>query len=137
MEKEILIIDDGTKDYAFQNNKGEIFAEFSFNPADTGIVERFKGVVDFFQTYDYSIKGDTLEFIEKFSAEIKEKYALLLGGNADGLFMKYSPMSIMGNGDFYAEVILEQVGSIIEKEMDVKFAEKKAKIQKATAKYTK
>lgn len=100
MEREILIIDDGVKDYAFQNNRGETFAEFSFNPTDTGIVERFQSIIDFFKNYDYTYEGDTLEFIQKFSAEIKEKYALLLGNNIDGLFMKYEPMSIMGNGDF-------------------------------------
>lgn len=137
MEKEILIIDDGVKDYVFKNNKGDIFAEFSFNPADTGIVERYKEIIDFFKEYNYDIEGDTFDFIEKFNAEIKEKFAYMLGANADGLFMKYTAMSIMGNGDFYAEVILDQVGQIIEKEMGVKFAEKKARIQKATAKYQK
>lgn len=137
MEKEILIIDDGVKDYAFKNNRNEIFADFSFNPADTGIVERYKNMIKFFQSYDYEYEGDMLDFIEKFNADVKERFALLLGTSADGLFMKYSPMSIMGNGDFYAEVILEQVGKIIEKEIGVKFAEKKAKIKKATAKYTK
>lgn len=136
MNKDTIIIDDGSKRIEFKNNNDEVFAEFSFNPADPTIVTRYDEMIKFLQNYDYDKEEDSIEFIKRFNDDVAKAFNDLFRKDvATGLFKTYAPMSIMGNGDFYAEVLIYHIGQIIEKELDVKIKEKRAKIKKATAKY--
>ena len=135
-----IIIDDGLKEFTFSNNKGEVFAEFAFNPADTGLLERYGKVVDAFNAIE--LKGDSEadveEYIKTLSDTFKEQFDYLLNrAVSEGLFRTYSPITIFANGDFYAEVILDQIGKIIEKEINVRIDKKAKKIEKYTKKYHK
>lgn len=135
-----IIIDDGLKDFQFSNNKGEVFAEFSFNPADTSIIERYDKVVDVFN--GISFKGENDKDIEDYLVEVsntfKEQFNFLLNREvSDTLFKVYSPITIFANGNFFAETLLEQLGKIIESELNVRLAKKAKKIEKYTQKYHK
>lgn len=135
-----IVIDDGLKDYSFSNNKGEVFAEFSFNPADTSILDRYEKVVDAFNAIE--LKGDSAEEVEEYIRSIsdtfKEQFDYLLNREvSEGLFRTYSPITVFANGDFFAEVILHQIGKIIEKELNVRIDKKAKKIEKYTQKYHK
>ena len=135
-----IVIDDGLKRFTFSNNDGEVFAEFSFNPADTSIIERYEDVVEAFNKIE--IKGENgdemKESILAISDTFKEQFNYLLNRDvSEGLFKVYSPITIFANGDFFAEVILTQVAKIIEKEYDVRLQKKAKKIEKYTKKYHK
>lgn len=138
MNKETIVIDDGAKHIEFANNNGEVFAEFSFNPADPTIITRYETMINYLRDYDYDTQDDSVEFIKKFNADVENAFNELFKKDvASGLFKTYAPMSIMGNGDFFAEILIGHIGQIIEKELNVKLKEKQARIKKATAKYSK
>lgn len=135
-----IVIDDGLKHFTFSNNDGEVFAEFAFNPADTSIIERYEQVVEVFN--GIKLEGDTPEerqqYLVTLSDTFKEQFDIFLNRqNAEGLFKKYSPITIFANGDFFAEVILHQISKIIEKEFDVRLQKKQKRIEKYTKNYHK
>lgn len=140
MQTQNIIIDDGLKRFTFTNNNNEVFAEFLFNPADTSIIDRYDAVVETFNKIE--IKGETSEDIENYVKELSETFKaqfdyLLNRDNRDGLFKTYSPVTVFANGDFFAEVILKQVGKIIENELNIRLQKKAKRIEKYTKKYTK
>ena len=135
-----IIIDDGLKHFKLSNNEGEVFAELAFNPADTSIIERYDSVVDAFN--EIKLKGDTPEerkaFIQAVSNKFKEQFDYLLNrDNSDALFKVYSPVTVFGNGDFFAEVLLRQTAKIIEQEYNVRLQKRAKRIEKYTKKYRK
>jgi len=136
MNKETIVIDDGLKCFELANKNGEVFAELIFNPADTSIISRYDALISWFRDYDYDSETDSVEFIKKFNTDVSQEFNNLFKRNvSESLFKVYEPMAIMGNGDFFAEILISYIGQIIEKELDVKLKEKQAKIKKATAKY--
>lgn len=131
-----FIIDDGAKPYSFVNPLGETFAEFSFNPADTGIVKRYEDLMKFIDNLDYSDEDlEDGKIILTVDNLLEEQFDLLFGKKMkDGLFMMYRPLTLFPDGSFYAEVILKQLGIIIEKETNTRINKKIAKIRKDVAK---
>lgn len=140
METQNFVIDDGLKTYTFSNLKKEVFAELTFNPTDTSILDRYDKTVDMFNSV--SLKGDSDEAIEEYiqtlSQTFKEQFNFLLNRDVSSeLFRVYSPITVFANGDFFAEVVLKKVGQVIEKELNVRLAKKAKKIEKYTKKYHK
>lgn len=140
MENQNFVIDDGLKTYTFSNLKKEVFAELTFNPTDTSILDRYDKTVDMFNSV--SLKSDSDEAIEEYiqtlSQTFKEQFNFLLNRDVSSeLFRVYSPITVFANGDFFAEVILKKVGQVIEKELNVRLAKKAKKIEKYTKKYHK
>ena len=132
-----FIIDDGAKEYSFKNPLGEIFARFSFNPTDTGIFKRYDKLVEFLDNMDIESDGNVVDEEQIKTADnlLKEQFDILCGKNvSDGLFMMYEPLTLFPDGSFYAEIIIAQLGSIIEKETNTRINKKIAKIRKDVAK---
>lgn len=119
------------------DDKGEIIGQFRFNPADLDIVKRYPKVVDALNAL--SLPDDpTNEQLFAATDEIKKQFDFLLNYNvSDEIFSKCNPLTPVTNGDFYCENVLEGISGIIEKVMNQRIERKKAKIQKATAKYHK
>ena len=46
-----FVIDDGLYEVTFKNNNEEVFAKFSFNPSDTGLLSRYDSFIDFLDNY--------------------------------------------------------------------------------------
>lgn len=119
------------------DDRGEKIGEFRFNPADIDIVKRYEKVEEYFN----SIKVDenaSAEEVLAFTDRIKEQFDYLLNYKvSDSLFSKCNPLTPLANGDFYCENVLDGIANIIENTMNQRLEKKKAKIQKATAKYHK
>jgi len=132
-----FIIDDGAKEYSFKNPLGEIFAKFSFNPTDTGIVKRYDKVIESIDNLDTEglDEKESNEQIVAIDNMLREQFDILCGKNvSDGLFMMYEPLTLFPDGSFYAEVVLTQLGTIIEKETNTRINKKISKIRKDVAK---
>lgn len=137
-----FIVDDGLRRYTFKNLQGEVFGELLFNAADTNLVDRYKKIVEHFRTegteeHDSEEMDDDkyLEFINKTEDDIMEQFNVLCGRNvSEDLFGTYRPCTVFGTGDMYAEWLIETMGTIIERELDVRLESKKAKIKKALRK---
>jgi len=136
-----IIIDDGSKEYSFENKFGRVFAEFIWNPADTGILTRFDEVVDAINKFSFTENAseeDNAKDIVKLDALIREQTKYLLNlTDEGGVFNLYQPCTLFSNGDFYFEVLLEQIQKIIESELGERTKKKLAKIKKVTSKYHK
>lgn len=118
-------------------DRGEKIGEFRFNPADIDIVRRYEKVADFLDRSQISETAGSEEVLE-FADKLKEQFDYLLNYKvSDALFAKCNPLTPLANGDFYCEHVLEGIAGMIEKETGQRLAKKKAKIQKATAKYHK
>lgn len=130
-----FVIDDGLHEVIFKNNKGEVFCEFSFNPADTGILNRYDKFVEWLESQDIKDEDDFTERIKVLDADIKEKVNEMIGREvSDGIFKVYTPCTFFANGDMFVEVLLQHIGDVIEKETNARVKKKVAKIKKATAK---
>lgn len=130
-----FIIDDGTKEYSFKNLSSVVFAKFSINALDTGLISRYKTVENEFNEIVFNENDDADEVV-KLDNKIIELFNRLLNKDiSKDIFGVYTPLTLMGNGDFYCETILEKLGEIIEQEFNIRLETKKAKIKKATKKY--
>ncbi|MDO4272709.1 MAG: hypothetical protein Q4D16_03495 [Eubacteriales bacterium] len=118
-------------------DRGEKIGEFRFNPADIDIVRRYEKMAEYLDNAEIG-ENVGAEEILAFTDKIREQFDYLLNYKvSDTLFAKCNPLTPLANGDFYCEHILEGIEGLIEKEMGQRIAKKKAKIQKATAKYHK
>ena len=134
MEKQ-FVIDDGEELYTFKNAQGDVFAKFSFNPADTGILERYDKAVENLN----AIKTDFTNMTDEDAAKeivnmdnlIKEQFNVICGKNvSDGMFMRYTPLTLFPNGQFYAEVVAEKIGDFIRTAIDERQKLKEKKKEK-------
>ena len=135
------VIDDGSELYTIKNKNGEIICQFSFNPTDTGILDRYKEVSKDISDYDLVKKSDEIgmeKAIVELDNYIREKFNILFNKDvSSGIFGVYAPCTVIANGDFFAEAVMEQMQKFIENAFNVRLENKKAKIKKATAKYRK
>ena len=133
-----IVIDDGCKTYEIRNKEGDVLGSFRMNPSDTGILERYNGMVErltkSIEAVDMA-SDDTQKVVEAIttaSKEVKEAFSDLLGHGVDTFWNICAPFTPMSNGALFLEVVLEAVGSIIEKETNARVK----KIQKHMEKYT-
>lgn len=119
------------------DDNGEIIGQFRFNPNDPDIINRFEKVVDVLEGITFAEDGDEKE-IFRISDTIKEQFDYLLNYKvSDGIFGTCNPLTLLSNGDFYFENVMEGIGNLIESIANERLKKKKAKIKKATAKYHK
>lgn len=127
-----IIIDDGSKLYNIKNRRGEILSQFSFRPTDTNIVERYKEVEIFFDTFSAPKDADLEDLVKLFS----EKMDYLVNAEMSGAFFQImGPFSPMHDGRMFWEVCLESVCGVIEKEMNVRLKKNRSRVDKYTKKY--
>lgn len=119
------------------DDKGEIIGSFRFNPNDLDILNRYNHVVSVLE--NISVPEDySQEDFFKITDKIKEQFDYLLNYNvSDEIFKKCNPLTLTESGDFYAENVIEGVTGLIESITNERIKKKKAKINKATAKYHK
>lgn len=129
-----FVIDDGLYEVTFKNNNEEVFAKFSFNPSDTGLLSRYDSFIDFLDNYSMPEDADINEIIN-LEETIKKKIDELFNREiSKDIFAVYNPCTIFANGDMYIEVVIKHMSEIIEQETDTRLKKKVAKIRKATAK---
>ena len=129
-----FVIDDGLHEIVFKNNKGEVFAKFAINPADTGMLSRYDSFIEYLDSVN--VPNDVQpEDIVRLESDIKQKLVELFNREVcKDIFKVYSPCTMFANGDMYIEVVVRHISDVIESETDVRLKKKIAKIKKATEK---
>lgn len=136
MEKLTLKVDTGAVTVDVENENGMKIGEFEFVPTDTDIVNRYGSVVEFFNNVSFNENEGNEEIVKKFSSQIREQFDHLFNYPvSDSIFSKCGPLTPVQNGDFFFEVVLDGIRSIIEKVTNERIEKKMKKIRKATAKY--
>ena len=119
------------------DDRGEKIGEFNFNPGDFDIIRRYEKVVEFMDSVEIGENAGPEEVLA-YTDKMKEQFDYLLNYKAsDALFAKCNPLTPLANGDFYCENVLAGIVKLIEQETGKRLSKKKAKIQRATAKYHK
>ena len=134
MEPRHIVIDD-LETIEIKNSKGEATGEFLWNPTDFDIIKRYDKVREYFE--NMKTDGDTDENAAmKISDDIKENFDYLLNSKAsETLFKNCNPLTPRGNGELYAEYVLNIIVKFIEKEMDTRLKKAKTRADKYTKKY--
>lgn len=136
MEKLTLKVDTGAVTVDVENENGKKIGEFEFVPTDTDIVNRYGSVVEFFNNVSFNENEGNEEIVKKFSSQTREQFDHLFNYPvSDSIFSKCGPLTPVQNGDFFFEVVLDGIRSIIEKVTNERVEKKMKKIRKATAKY--
>lgn len=132
-----LKVDTGKIVVPIEDADGEILGKMSFIPTDTDILKRYGSVVDFFNHTKFSEDVSNEEIIE-YSENVKEQLNYLFGYNvSESLFQKCGPLTVISNGDFFFENVLEGIVGIMEAISNERVEKKMSKVRKATAKYHK
>ena len=136
-----LTVDTGAVQYDIMDKFGDKIGVLKFNPADSGIVSHYETVINYLNgvSFDDNLSADeAAEKVKEVDGQLREQFDYLLGNGASaGLFSTCEPMSVIANGDFYFEHILEAVGSIVEQTTNKRMEKKLARVKKATAMYEK
>ena len=135
---EVLVIDDGRKQYEIRSKKGELLGELSFNPSDTNMVKRYDEAIKRLNAIGKDIPDNitTAEAIKMAEGMISEHIDYLFGYEvAENFFKITGPLSPLASGMFYFEAVLEVVAKAIEKETGERMKRANAKINKYVAKY--
>lgn len=117
----------GKKLYEVVDEHGELIAKFEFLPTDIKLMERCDKLID---RLNEMKEEDEFGFLD-FNERIKGEFDVLLGeGTSEGLFMTYDPLTVTADGSFFFEKIMDNIGLIVEKEMQSRMKKKKADIKK-------
>lgn len=137
-----IIIDDGLRTYDIKNKEGKLLGQFSFNPSDTNIVKRYKEVVRFFDTVDYTKYekseenediGDNLNTIDEI---VYEKFDYLLNSEASkDFFSIMGPFTPLESGMYFLESVINAIGQAIQSETGARVQKLQKKVKKYTSKY--
>lgn len=133
-----IIIDDGKQTYNIKNQNGELLGSFRMNPADMSILERFKSVENVLEniTEHVDMNKDFEEVEREMSAIVREQINYLFDCDcADVLFGITSPFTIMKNGEFFLEQVINVIGTAVNADLKHRSTKIDEKIGKYTKKY--
>lgn len=127
----------GAVNVVLTNENDEEIGKFSFNPNDLNIIKRYEEVVKKLDSIELSEDAKEDEIFQ-LTDEIEKQIDYLLNAKtAKGIFAECNPLTLTESGEFFVEIILEQIGDIVEQVTDKRIKKKQAKIKKATSKYHK
>lgn len=144
MAKYSLEVDTGLVEIELKDVSGKVLGSFEFSPTDSDIVNRYKDVVKAFNEVEapaslFSEDADEEEtdsFQIYFSNLIREQFDYLLAHKvSDRIFATCGPLTLLENGDFFFEHVIEGLGDLIAKIVEKRIDVKLEKIRSAVAKY--
>lgn len=145
---DIILSKDILETVRIKDHTGKILSEFSFNPSDANIVDRYEEFVNGFEALrdeivayeeaneksgDYDKEREKLYLINK---KIHESINHLVNADvADNIFSVMGALSPLPSGDYYFTFIVEQIGQKIQNATGARMEKMDMKIRKHTAKY--
>lgn len=145
---DIILSQDILETIRIKDYTGKVLSEFSFNPSDANIVERYDSFVNQFEDLEKEIlEYEKLNAKDKTYEASKEKLRLVNkkihdGFNyllnteaADSIFSVMGALSPLPSGDYYMTFILEQIGKKIQNATGARISVVNSKIKKYTGKY--
>lgn len=144
MARYSLEVDTGLVDIDLKDKNGNILGSFEFSPTDSDIMNRYQNVVKAFNDIEAPavlLDGTASDeekdnFYNSFSQTIKEQIDYLLAHKvSDRIFAVCGPLTLLDNGDFYYEHVIEGIGNLIGNIMDERIDVKLKKVRDAVSKY--
>lgn len=135
---ERIQINDGSKSYEIVNQNDKVLGVFTFNPSDMNIIDKYNDVVESLKTATEKMSTGKEEELTEASSLIREKMDILFGEDTSRTFFSITgPLTPLSNGQLFVENVLEAIGAIVEKEMNVRVKKVRERMDKYTAKYNK
>lgn len=130
-----------------KDHEGKVLSEFSFNPSDVNIVDRYNKFLEGFEdlkneiiSYESSAEKDdyekSVEKLHMVNDKIHAKVNELLNADvSDSIFSVMGALSPLPSGDYYFTFIIEQIGKKINEATGARMKKIDMKISKHTGKY--
>ena len=134
-----LTVNTGAIVIDLEDEKGRKLGQFDFIPTDSNILDRYGKVVDFFNSVKFQdeMTGEQCEQeMKKYAQDTKHQFDFLFDYPVSKeIFSHCGPLTVVANGDFYFETVLDGIAGLIEKVLNQRIQKKLNKIKKATGKY--
>ena len=145
---DIILSKDILETVRIKDHTGKVLSEFSFNPSDANIVDRYDEFINNFESLrdeivayeessekigDYDKEREKLHLINR---KIHEAINRLVNANvSDSIFSVMGALSPLPSGDYYFTFIVEQIGQKIQNATGARMEKMDMKNRKHTAKY--
>lgn len=124
-------------EYDFLDTDGNIMFTLRFHP-DLDIARRYNKVVDFLNSMFSETEEDSKDLFFEKCDELKEQLNTMFNSDiSTPAFSVMNPFSMLEDGRFYIEEIVEKLGEIVEEELNVRVKKVQSRQSKYTAKYHK
>lgn len=135
-----IIVDRGLEEYTIEDKKGNVLGSFEMNPADIEMVKRYEKVADAVSHIadDVDESKDIVDIMTEMEEKLNKQIDYLFNSKVSQSFFSItSPFTVLANGEFYIENVLNAIGGLIEAETGKRFDKIKTKVDKYAKKYHK
>lgn len=140
MAKQIQATGIELEEYEFVDKNGKHLFTIRFNSSDLDIVKRYDAVADWMNSVNIpeNTEEENANTLFELSDTLKEKIDYLMNSSVSKeIFSVMNPFSLLASGQLYAENVMENIGNLIESEMNARTKRVRSRMGKHTAKYHK
>ena len=132
-----IVVDRGLEEYTIEDKNGTVLGKFEMNPADVELVKRYEHVAEAVSHIADNV-DERKDIVKEMEEELDKQIDYLFNSNVSQSFFSItSPFTVLANGEFFVENVLNAIGKLIEAETGKRFAKVQTKINKYTSKYHK
>lgn len=135
-----IVVDRGLEEYTIEDKNGTVLGKFEMNPADVELVKRYEHVAEAVRNIadDVDESKDIVDIVKEMEEKLNNQIDYLFNSNVSQIFFSItSPFTVLPNGEFFVENVLNAIGSLIKAETGKRFKKVQTKIGKYTSKYHK
>lgn len=135
-----IVVDRGLEQYTIEDKNGTVLGKFEMNPADLELVKRYEHVAEAVSHIadDVDESKDIVDIVKEMEEKLNKQIDYLFNSNVSQSFFSItSPFTVLANGEFFVENVLNAIGKLIEAETGKRFEKVKTKINQYTSKYHK
>ena len=145
---DIILSKEIYEEIKIKDHTGKVLSQFSFNPSDANIIERYDRFVEGFdelskEIMEYERKDnkdaeDSKKMLHSINEKINSSVDYLLNAEVSGnIFSVMGALSPLPSGDYYLTFIIDQIGKKIENATGARMKQIDMKVKKYTSKYHK
>lgn len=135
-----IVVDRGLEEYTIEDKNGTVLGKFEMNPADVELVKRYEHVAEAVSHISDNVdeSKDIVDIVAEMEEKLNKQIDYLFNSNVSQSFFSItSPFTVLANGEFFVENVLNAIGKLIEAETGKRFEKVQTKISKYTSKYHK
>lgn len=135
-----IVVDRGLEEYTIEDINGKCLGKFSFNPSDIELVKRYEKVADAISHIADGVdtSKDLADIISGLEEKMYEQIDFLFNAEVSkDIFAITSPYSVLANGEFFIESVLDAISNLIEAETGKRYKKMQVKVNDKISKYTK
>lgn len=135
-----IVVDRGLEQYTIEDKNGTVLGKFEMNPADLEMVKRYEHVAEAVSHIADNVdeSKDIVDIVKEMEEKLNKQIDYLFNSNVSQSFFSItSPFTVLANGEFFVENVLNAIGKLIEAETGKRFEKVQTKIGKYTSKYHK